>query len=50
MRRTGGLNFSAFHIKLRIFRFLNDTDDGVSESMIPFAVQYLNVLKVCFYL
>ena len=27
-------------------RYLSDEDDGVSEAMIPFAVQYLSVLKV----
>ena len=27
-------------------RYLNDTDDGVSEAMVPFAVQYLSILKV----
>ena len=27
-------------------RYLSDEDDGVSEVMIPFAVQYIGVLKV----
>jgi exportin-T len=28
-----------------LYKYMNDTDDGVSEAMIPFAVQYLSVLK-----
>ena len=33
-------------------RYLSDEDDGVSEVMIPFAVQYIGVLKVhaCIYM
>ena len=27
-------------------RFLSDEDDGVSEAIIPFAVQYIGLLKV----
>jgi exportin-T len=32
---------------LYLHKYLNDEDDGVSEAMIPFAVQYLSVLKHC---
>ncbi len=28
------------------YRYLSDEDDGVSEAIIPFAVQYVGILKV----
>ena len=31
------------------FRYLRDEDDGVSETIIDFAVQYVGVLKVIEY-
>ena len=30
-------------------RYLRDEDDGVSEAIIDFAVQYVGILKVSFY-
>ena len=27
-------------------RFLSDEDDGISEVIVPFAVQYISILKV----
>ena len=33
---------------MRVFRFLSDEDDGVSETVIEFAVQYIGVLKVSY--
>ena len=29
-----------------VCRFLSDDDDGVSEAIVPFAVQYIGLLKV----
>lgn len=29
-----------------VHRYLSDDDDGVSEAIIPFAVQYIGILKV----
>ena len=33
-------------ILLQYFRYLRDEDDGVSEAVIDFAVQYVGILKV----
>ena len=30
-----------------VSRYLIDEDDEVSENVIPFAVQYVGILKVC---
>ena len=32
---------------MKLVRYLNDEDDDVSMAVIPFAVGYVGVLKVC---
>ena len=39
---------TAIHAKFpAMLQFLNNDDDGVSEEVIPFASQYVGILKVC---
>ena len=35
-----------FNVACDLYRFLSDDDDGVSEAIVPFAVQYIGILKV----